>query len=88
MEINFENDRFSDKGCQSLHITHVMRIHKMLIIYVKLGHTLYSLTTVLYIIVHCIVGTITCVSKINLQNVYITHLQKLDPSKISCYAVF
>ena len=33
---------FSGKGCQSLHI-HVMRIRNILISYVKLDHTLYSI---------------------------------------------
>ena len=41
---NFEKIRFSGKGRQSLNviITHIMRIRKILISYVRLDHTLYS----------------------------------------------
>ena len=38
-----KNDSFPGKGRESLHIIHVMRICKMLISYVKLDHTLYSI---------------------------------------------
>ena len=31
--------------------------------YVKLDHTLYSITIVLYTIIHCIIYIVTCVSK-------------------------
>ena len=49
-----KNARFSGKGRQSLHIyTYVMRICKMLIPYVRLDHTLYSINygIIIYIIV-------------------------------------
>ena len=41
-KINFEKMHFSGKGRQSICI-HVMRIHKMLISYIKLDHTSYSI---------------------------------------------
>ena len=44
-----KNARFSGKGRQSLHIIYVMRIRKMLISYVRLDHTLYSIN---YGIIH------------------------------------
>ena len=38
-----KNVQFSGKGCQLLHIIYVMRIRRMLILHVKLDHTLYSI---------------------------------------------
>ena len=42
--ISIFKTRAFGKGCQSLHIIHVMRTPKMLISYVKLDRTLYSIS--------------------------------------------